>query len=69
MKIIDPRMLNDEETHLLVSEVISVMQGVSYNQAIYVLNETMKKLGDVSIDANFVETVNKELQPFLSGKF
>lgn len=68
MNVIDPKMLNDEETRLLVAEIVSVLQGVSYNEAIYVLNETKTKLGDVSIDANFVETANKESQLSSPGK-
>lgn len=56
-KFEDPRNLGDKEVLLLISEILSILQGVSYNQAARVLNETKLWIGEGQINtANLITT-------------
>lgn len=56
-KFEDPRNLGDKEVLLFVAEILAVLQGVSYNQAARVLNETKIWIGEGQINtANLITT-------------
>lgn len=60
-KFEDPRNLGDKEVLLLVAEIFAVLQGISYNQATRVLNETKLWIGEGQINTTNLITTESSL--------